>query len=445
MPTNLYAGPKKIRVLLVEDNAQDARLLVLALEDAGFEPEWTRIETERDFLAAIAAGPDLIVSDYNLPQFDGIKAVELLRARELDIPFILVSGTVGEEVAVQALKQGADDYLLKDRLARLGAAAAQALQSKRVRDERLRAEAARATAEARIRALAETQTAILNALPAHVALINPEGFILAVNEAWRQFATANVFPGFHSDIGQNYLVSCERATGDGAAEARAIAAGIGRVLRGEEPEFVMEYAVRCPTEQQWFRLMVTPQRQKQIAGAVIMHINITKRVRAELERQQLEQRLRQAEKLASLGHLAASIARDLNPPLPPVASGTVAAPDPARDFTTLLEHYEKLLHAAKGEAAAPELIAAAEAARAQVDEQVLLNLCQLLISLSSSAAENAPGPEPETSGRSGPQSQQLHAALEETILVLEQTKRSFKSRSLGQLRAKLEKLIHPHA
>jgi hypothetical protein len=111
----------------------------------------------------------------------------------------------------------------------------------------------------------------------------------------------------------------------------------------------------------------------------------------------------------------------------------------------LLEHYEKLLHAAKGEAAPPEMIAAAEAARAQVDEQVLLNLCQLLISLSNDAGEKTSGHQQEMPGGPDPSSQQLQAALEETILVLEQTKRSFKSRSLGQLRAKLEKLIHPHA
>jgi CheY-like chemotaxis protein len=440
MPTNIYTGSKKIRVLFLEDNARDAELNARALEEAGFELEWTRVESEADFLAAIATRPDLIVSDYGLPQFDGMKAVELLRARQLDIPFILVSGTVGEEVAVLAMKRGADDYLLKDRLARLGGAAAQALQRKRGREDREQAETARAAAETRLRELAETQTAILNALPAAIALLNPEGMILAVNEVWRQFAGANALPGTQAAIGQNYLTVCDSAVGDCAGAARAAAAGIRRVLRGEENEFVLEYACPAPTEPRWFQLLVTPQRREQIAGAVVMHTNITHRVRAELERQQLEQRLRQAEKLASLGQLAASIARDLNPP-----PGSGAAPEPARDFTSLLAHYEKLLQAAKGEAAAPELIVEAAAARAQVDEQVLLNLCQLLISLAPVAGEKPAPPAAPGPAGADPQSQQLYAALEETIAVLEQTKRSFKSRSLGQLRAKLAKLISPRA
>jgi CheY-like chemotaxis protein len=436
MPTNSYKGPKKIRVLFVEDNARDAELNVLALEEAGFELEWTRVETEADFIAAIATLPDLIVSDYGLPQFDGMKAVDLLRARRLDIPFILVSGTVGEEVAVLAMKRGADDYLLKDRLARLGAAATQALQNKWVRDERQRAETARHEAEERFQQLAKTQTAILNALPAHIALINPAGIILAVNEAWRRFTSATGLQGPQFVVGQNYLAICKHAQGDGAEAAHATATGIERVLHGEEAVFALEYPCHSPTEQRWFRLMVTPLHQEHTAGAVIMHINITDRVLAELEHKRLQQQLRQAEKLASLGQLAASIARDLNP----LGSG---AADPARDFTSLLAHYEKLLHAAKGEAAAPELIAAAETARAQVDEQVLLNLCQLLVSLSNAVGEQPPSPAAQGPVGGDPHSQQLYAALEETIAVLEQTKRSFKSRPLGQLRAKLEKLVHP--
>ena len=75
-----------------------------------------------------------------MPQFDGLAAAKLLRERGLNIPFILISGTVGEDVAVEAMKHGANDYLLKDRIARLGAAVEQALEQKRLRDERKRAE-----------------------------------------------------------------------------------------------------------------------------------------------------------------------------------------------------------------------------------------------------------------------------------------------------------------
>ncbi|HTH47595.1 MAG TPA: response regulator [Candidatus Limnocylindria bacterium] len=127
---------KPIRILIVEDRAIDAELLVREVQRAGFQPEWQRVELEADFLAALDNPPDLVLSDYSLPHFDGITAVVLLRQRGLDTPFILVSGIVGEDVAVEAMKRGATDYLLKDRIGRLGSAIERALEQKRLQDER---------------------------------------------------------------------------------------------------------------------------------------------------------------------------------------------------------------------------------------------------------------------------------------------------------------------
>ena len=120
--TNTNTKPRCIRVLILEDNATDAEINIRALRQAGFDPEWTLAQKESDFLAALETLPDLILSDYALPQFDGIRAVEVLRERGLDIPFILISGTLGEEVAVTSIKRGADDYLLKGQMTRLGPA-----------------------------------------------------------------------------------------------------------------------------------------------------------------------------------------------------------------------------------------------------------------------------------------------------------------------------------
>src|ERR1043166_6629029 len=94
-----------INILIVEDSMDDALLLVDELKSAGFEPTWKRLEPKADYLAALEDFPDLIISDYTLPQFGGLRAIDLLRERGLDIPFILVSGTVGEEKAVEAMKQ----------------------------------------------------------------------------------------------------------------------------------------------------------------------------------------------------------------------------------------------------------------------------------------------------------------------------------------------------
>ena len=124
-----------LNLLIVEDSPDDAELLVHELRRGGFDVQWQRVETESDFLARLEHPPDLIVSDYAMPQFSGVRAVELLRRRGLDTPFILVSGSAGEEKAVDAMKRGATDYLLKDRVARLSGAVEHALEEKRLRQE----------------------------------------------------------------------------------------------------------------------------------------------------------------------------------------------------------------------------------------------------------------------------------------------------------------------
>lgn len=130
-----------LNVLIVEDSPDDVALVVDELCRAGFAPKWKRVETEPDFLAEIKNLPDIILSDYSMPQFSGIRAMELLGKSGLPIPFILISGTVGEHVAVEAMKKGVTDYLLKDRIARLGAAVRRAMQEIKERDERWRLEA----------------------------------------------------------------------------------------------------------------------------------------------------------------------------------------------------------------------------------------------------------------------------------------------------------------
>jgi PAS domain S-box-containing protein len=133
---------KPLHVLLVEDNPSDAELLLRELRQAGFAADCHRVDTEAEYLANLDPNLDIILSDYAMPQFSGPRALELLKKRGLDIPFILVSGTIGEDVAVKAMRDGATDYLLKDRLTRLGQAVEHALEQKRIRDERKHAQEA---------------------------------------------------------------------------------------------------------------------------------------------------------------------------------------------------------------------------------------------------------------------------------------------------------------
>lgn len=125
-----------LRVLIVEDNPLDAELVVRELRRSGFEPEWKRVDTEAEFIAEAQPGLDIILSDYEMPSFSGQRALELLKTQAVDIPFIIISGTIGEDVAVEVMKQGATDYLLKDRLARLGVAVTHALEQGKLRREK---------------------------------------------------------------------------------------------------------------------------------------------------------------------------------------------------------------------------------------------------------------------------------------------------------------------
>ena len=129
-----------LHVLILEDREQDAELMVHELRRAGFDPQWQRVDTEADFLAQLNQELDVVLADYSLPQFDAQRALEHLKKRGLDVPFIIVSGCIGEERAVECMKYGATDYLLKDRLTRLGQAVRKAVDEKRLRDDRHRVE-----------------------------------------------------------------------------------------------------------------------------------------------------------------------------------------------------------------------------------------------------------------------------------------------------------------
>jgi len=132
--------PTKLRVLILEDNAADAELELHELRRAGYDLEWKRVETEQEYLAQIDQGWEVILADCKLPEFNALRALELLRGRDSGLPFIIVSGTIGEDKAVAAIKTGANDYIIKDRMARLGPAVERALRDAAEWRERKRAE-----------------------------------------------------------------------------------------------------------------------------------------------------------------------------------------------------------------------------------------------------------------------------------------------------------------
>lgn len=129
-----------LRTLIVEDSEDDALLIIEELRGGGYDPAFERVETREALEAALANRWDAVIADYRLPNFSGIDALEIVRARDPDIPFIIVSGQISEETAVEAMRSGAQDYVLKDNLARLAPAIDRELREVRVRRARRQAE-----------------------------------------------------------------------------------------------------------------------------------------------------------------------------------------------------------------------------------------------------------------------------------------------------------------
>jgi len=145
---------KEIRILMLEDDAADAELTRFALRKGGLHFSMARVETRKEYLQELNRNPpELILSDYSLPGFDGHAALELARTKCPETPFIFVTGTMGEEVAIETLKSGATDYVLKTRLSRLTPAVHRALRESQERAHRLRAEAQLRKSHERLRQL----------------------------------------------------------------------------------------------------------------------------------------------------------------------------------------------------------------------------------------------------------------------------------------------------
>ena len=154
-------APERLRLLHLEDSELDHELMLAHMHRAGVQLDFKRIDTEAEFLHALDQDWDVILSDFNLPGFSGLVALDLLKASGKDIPFILVSGEIGEETAVEAMRNGASDYLLKNNLARLAPAVLHAVEARRTRQARQQADLELGASKQRLHELAQhLQTSI---------------------------------------------------------------------------------------------------------------------------------------------------------------------------------------------------------------------------------------------------------------------------------------------
>jgi PAS domain S-box-containing protein len=146
---------KPLKVLIAEDSANDAELMVFELEKAGYDVTWQCVQTEADFEARLDGGLQLILADYSMPRFSALGALDCVRRRNVHAPVIIVTGTIGEDIAAECIRRGAADYLLKDRLGRLATAVDNALEAERLRTDERRALADLRDSEERYRILAD--------------------------------------------------------------------------------------------------------------------------------------------------------------------------------------------------------------------------------------------------------------------------------------------------
>jgi PAS domain S-box-containing protein len=275
----------ELKVLLVEDSEDDALLLLRSLRKGGYDPTWERVDTPQDMEAALdGAGWDLVISDHSMPAFSSSAALELLRRKGfVDLPFIIVSGQIGEDAAVAAMKAGAHDYLMKDNLARLNSAIERELRDAEVRRSRRRARTALRASEARFRLMVEQS-------PLSTQILSPDGSTLSVNRAWEELwgVTLDQIPGYNilqdpQLIDKGLMPYIREAF---AGEATAI------------PPVRYEPDATIPSvsdvAHRWVQAYIYPVKDADgtIQEVVLVHEDITERRAAEEERRQAEKKYR---------------------------------------------------------------------------------------------------------------------------------------------------------
>ena len=289
-----------VRLLHLEDNPSDGELISATLAREGMECEIQRVATRQGFVEQLEAGGcDLILADYNLPSFDGLSALKLARRRRPETPFLFVSGFIGEEVALESLKNGATDYVFKHNLARLAPAVRRALEEARERRERETAEAALHDREAALRSFFDTAPFMMGIVElGHDQLIHLSGNAASARFLGAAPAAMANNPVEKWGLPRNVIARLRAQCQQSQDEARAVEAEHCFPWQGKLREVA---------------LTVSPLPGTAGHGARCCYV-----AEEVTDKKQLERQFLRAQRLESVGTLASGLAHDLNNVLAPI-------------------------------------------------------------------------------------------------------------------------------
>ena len=318
-----------LRALIVEDSRDDIDLMLFELRESGFQVEYTLVETKEKFRAALAGNSfDAVLADYRLPSWSGLDALVELRRTGKDIPFLLVTGTLGEEAAVECIKQGVSDYILKSHLSRLPVALMRAMAEKALRDENAHAHEALRVSEARNRNLVEhavygifrvtADGGFLDANPALLRILGCSGVdaLSTLNLARDLFR----FPEQYAGI----MAAC-REHGQ---------------IHGAEAEWR-----RCDGGIVVVRLHVRRLSASAETDALEVIAEDVTELRA------MERQLRQAQKFEAIGQLAGGVAHDFNNVVGAILGWAEIGLEQSRDTPAVAERFSRIREQAERAAA----------------------------------------------------------------------------------------------